>query len=117
VACLCVLAGCGDGGVAASPGAGQGASRERGERLLAAYHCGTCHRIPGVAAARSHLAADLSGYGQRSYIAGRWPNEPGTLARWIADPAALAPGTLMPAMGASPADARDMAAYLMALHE
>lgn len=89
-----------------------GLRAERGRQLLARYHCGTCHAIPGVAASQGRLAASLAHYGRRSYIAGRVANEPATLARWIADPASIVPGTLMPSMGVAPADARDMAAYL-----
>jgi cytochrome c1 len=37
------------------------------------------------------------------------------LQRWIAAPQSLVPGTLMPRMGASPEEARAMAAYLFAL--
>lgn len=85
---------------------------ERGRIMLARYHCGACHAIPGVAASRGELAASLQGYGRRSYIAGRVANEPGALARWIVAPASIAAGTLMPDMGVAPADARDMAAYL-----
>jgi cytochrome c2 len=85
---------------------------ERGRQLLERYHCGTCHSIPGVAASQGQLAASLGAYGRRSYIAGRVANEPAALARWIADPSSIVPGTLMPSMGVAPADARDMAAYL-----
>lgn len=83
-----------------------------GRELLARYHCGRCHVIPGVAGAQGQWAASLHSYGRRSYIAGRMANEPVALARWIADPAALVPGTLMPNMGVSPEDARAMALYL-----
>lgn len=68
--------------------------------------------MPRVPAARGTLAASLERYGRRSYIAGRVPNTPATLARWIADPQAVVPGTAMPDMGVSDADARDIAAYL-----
>jgi cytochrome c len=85
---------------------------ERGRRLLSQYHCGLCHVIPGVMAARGAVAQSLQGFGRRSYIAGQLPNRPDLLARWIADPRALVPDTLMPDMVASEADARDMAAYL-----
>ena len=34
------------------------------------------------------------------------------LVRWIIDPSAVVPGTLMPSMGVTPADARAIAAYL-----
>jgi cytochrome c2 len=87
----------------------------RGRQLLAQYQCGSCHAIPGVAAARGRVGPALAAFGLRSYIAGEWPNAPDTLARWLVEPQALVPGTAMPAMGVSPADARDMAAYLLAL--
>lgn len=84
----------------------------RGAELLARYHCGSCHSIPGVAAAQGQTAASLSAYGRRSYIAGRVANNAGALAQWIIDPASVVPGTLMPNMGVSADDARDMALYL-----
>jgi cytochrome c len=91
------------------------ADAERGRRLLAQYQCGTCHTIPGVEAARGQLAVTLESFGRRSYIAGRLPNRDETLARWIVDPPSLVPGTLMPNMGVSHGDARDIVAYLRGL--
>ena len=88
---------------------------ELGRRLAERYHCGACHVMPDVPAARGRMAVSLAGFGRRSYIAGRLPNEPRLLERWLVDPAALVPGTAMPAMGVSPADARAMAAYLRSL--
>lgn len=101
-------------GVVAACGAAaqQRADIERGRVLMERYHCGTCHTIPGVAAAQGRLAASLDGYGRRAYIAGRVANQPATLARWIADPASVVPGTLMPSMGVAADDARAMALYL-----
>jgi cytochrome c len=90
-------------------------SAERGRRLLAQYQCGSCHAIPDVPGARGRVGPTLDRFGLRSYIAGEIANRPDTLTRWIEEPAALVPGTLMPDMGASAADARDMAAYLSAL--
>ena len=86
-----------------------------GQRLLTQYQCGSCHAIPGVAAARGIQGPSLAAFGKRSYIAGRIPNRPEALVRWIMQPSALAPDTLMPSMGVSPGDARDMAAYLESL--
>jgi cytochrome c len=106
-ACGALMAGCGDSSTVADA-----TQIEHGRQLLARYHCGSCHAIPGVAASQGSFAASLNGYGKRSYIAGRVANEPAALTRWIVDPAAIVPGTLMPNMGVAPADARDMAAYL-----
>lgn len=91
---------------------GQDARVTHGQQLLARYHCGSCHMIPGVAASRGQVAASLAAFGRRSYIAGRVANTPAMLARWITEPASVVPGTLMPSMGVSADDARDMAAYL-----
>jgi cytochrome c len=91
------------------------AQRERGRLLLAQYQCGSCHTIPDVQAARGRTGPTLTAFGRRSYIAGQVPNGPEHLVRWIVAPAALVPGTTMPAMGVSPEDAHDMAAYLLAL--
>lgn len=86
-----------------------------GQRLLAQYQCGSCHLIPDVPAARSLTGPALDTFGRRSYIAGHIPNRPDALVAWIVDPPAMKPGTLMPAMGVSPDEARHMAAYLYAL--
>jgi cytochrome c1 len=87
----------------------------RGRELLVQYRCGTCHAIPGVPGAHGQVAQALTAWGLRSYIAGRLPNRPEVLARWIAAPDSLVPGTLMPRMGASAAEAQAMALYLSAL--
>lgn len=100
-------------------GCGAGADADtniaRGRLLIAQYQCGSCHTIPGVPASRGQVAPSLASFGQRSYIAGRLANNPETLARWIASPQTMVPGTVMPSMGTSAADARAMAAYLSSL--
>lgn len=96
-------------------GAAGDAGVERGQRLLAQYQCGSCHAIPEVPGSRGRVGPPLDRFGLRSYISGEIPNRPDTLARWIEAPAALLPGTSMPDMGVSEADARDMAAYLSSL--
>ena len=91
------------------------ADRDRGRTLMTHYQCGSCHATPGVPSAPAPVAPSLEGFGRRSYIAGRLPNDPATLQRWLQDPPALVPGTTMPRLGVTPADARDMAGYLLAL--
>lgn len=114
-ASLCAgLAACGPAAPQA-PNWGLSAEAQRGRLLLAHYQCGSCHAIPEVAAARSEVGPALGGFGRRSYIAGHVPNSVEALTRWIVDPAALAPGTAMPSMGVSAADARAMAVFLHAL--
>jgi cytochrome c len=92
-----------------------GGDAKLGKRLIEQYQCGSCHEIPGVAAATSSAGPPLLGFGKRSYIAGRIPNLPAALTQWLADPPAMKPGTMMPNLGVSEADARHMAAYLYTL--
>lgn len=106
---------CGLGEAGPAADAPPAAQVERGRVLLAQYQCGGCHAIPGVAGARGVAATSLAGFGRRSYVAGRLPNDAAHLAAWIAEPAAHVPHTTMPALGASAAEARDMAAYLLSL--
>lgn len=88
---------------------------ERGRELAQQYQCGSCHKIPGVNAANGTVAVTLESFGLRTYIAGRVPNNGENLTRWIINPAAVVPGTLMPSMGVTPGDARAIAAYLLQL--
>jgi cytochrome c len=89
--------------------------RAAGRAALLAHDCGVCHRIPGVRGARGLVGPPLAGFGQRIYIAGRFPNTEAMLVRWIVDPPALERSTAMPALGVSEEEARDMAAYLLGL--
>jgi cytochrome c2 len=89
-----------------------GADANRGRLALARHECGVCHVIPGVADAVGKVGPALDHYSRRPYVAGKFPNEPDTLVRWIIDAPAMAPQTAMPAMTVSEQEARDMAAYL-----
>jgi cytochrome c2 len=106
---LGVVLGCGAPVLAAND------SIERGRELLVQYRCGSCHNIPGVPASRGVVGPPLDAWGRRSYIAGRMPNRPELLVRWIVAPHALVPGTMMPSMGVSAAEAQAMTAYLFSL--
>jgi len=88
---------------------------DRGRAVLSALECGACHVIPGVPGAVGRTGPSLAAYARRSYVAGKFPNEPETLVRFILDPPALAPMTAMPAVAMSDQDARDIAAYLYEL--
>jgi cytochrome c len=88
---------------------------QRGRVLLARYQCGSCHAVPGIPGRSIGRGPALDGFGLRSYIAGRVPNSPATLQQWLQAPQSLVPETTMPALGVSPDDARDIAAYLLSL--
>lgn len=88
---------------------------ERGETRLAQLECGACHVIPGIPGAVGRVGPTLEAYASRSYVAGKFPNDPETLVRFMRDPPAMAPLTAMPSIEMTDQDARDMAAYLYEL--
>ena len=92
-----------------------GGEPEYGKRLVEQYQCGACHAIPGARAAAGNAGPPLDSFGKRSYIAGQFPNLADPLVAWLVDPASMKPGTMMPNLGLSEAEARHMAAYLYTL--
>ncbi len=102
-------AGCGgDRSAVAVPG-GNAAD---GPKLIVAYGCGSCHTIAGVEGADGKVGPPLAHFADRRYIAGQLPNTPENLVRWIMDPQAAEPGTVMPDLDVGEPQARDIAAYL-----
>jgi cytochrome c len=92
-----------------------GGNPDRGKSQIVAYGCGTCHSIPGVPGARGLVGPPLTKFAHRQFIAGQVPNTGDFLVRWISVPQAIEPGTAMPNLGVSEAQARDIAAYLYTL--
>jgi cytochrome c2 len=84
----------------------------RGRVLLQQYGCGYCHTIPGVDAAHGNVGPPLDDIGRRVYLAGSLPNTPEQMAQWIRFPQTYRPGTAMPGLNVSAADAQDMVAHL-----
>lgn len=114
-ACVAALTAC---GYARSEVRGQhidGADPARGAATIEAYGCGSCHSIPGVRGAQGMVGPPLEHWAQRRIIAGEIPNDPQHLITWLKVPQSVEPGTAMPNMGVSDAQARDMAAYLYTL--
>ena len=89
--------------------------RIAGRVAIQRFQCGACHVIPGIAGARGTVGPPLDAYGRRVYIAGKLPQDAALLARWIADAPSFAPGTAMPKIEMTQAQARDMVAYLYTL--
>lgn len=79
--------------------------------------CAACHTVPGISWPRGRTAGSLQGFGARPLIAGRLPNQPDVLIRFIVDAPSLAPDTGMPPMPLDMAEARDVAAYLYTLDD
>lgn len=87
----------------------------RGAALIEALGCGTCHVVPGIDGARGKVGPPLTRFARRQYIAGALVNTPGNLVRWITDPQGIEPGTAMPDLSVTEAQALDIVAFLYTL--
>jgi mono/diheme cytochrome c family protein len=85
-----------------------------GDVLLRQYACHSCHVIEGVVGPDIHVGPRLEDWPSRAMISGTLPNTPENLARFIRAPQEHQPGSLMPDLGVTEADARVMAAFLFA---
>ncbi|SSW67147.1 Cytochrome c oxidase subunit 2 [Achromobacter veterisilvae] len=90
------------------------ADAARGRRLVSAHGCIACHTMPGVRGPASNVGPPLDGLARRAYLGGTLPNSPANLVRWLLDPPAVNPRTAMPNTGLAPAEAADIAAFLLA---
>ena len=111
-----VLSGCGTPAETAPIARVPGGDPGRGATAIGKYGCGSCHTIPGIDGANANVGPPLSRMGTREYIAGKLRNSPANLEYWIRDPQQVWPGVDMPDLHVTPADARDIAAYLYTLH-
>ena len=86
-----------------------------GQQLFASKACVMCHRVQGTDAGAT-AGPDLTHLKSRRHIAaGALPNTAGDLARWIADPQQIKPGTTMPRVPLEAAELKDIVAYLETL--
>lgn len=111
---LALVAACREDPSPRPPGAAIGDVRN-GADAIEAYGCGSCHTVPGVADADSLVGPPLTSWGNRSFIAGTLANNHTNLVAWLRDPDSIRPGTAMPDLDVTVADAQDMAAYLLGL--
>ena len=112
---LALLAACAD--KREQPRALTGADARAGLATIERVGCAACHRIPGVDWPQGTVGGSLDGFADRSMIAGRFPNQPDILAVWIRNAPSMSATTGMPAMPITPAEARDVAAYLYTLKD
>ena len=84
-------------------------------KALIAQRCAACHIVPGVREAIGRVGPSLAGIARQQIIAGRFENKPETMVRWLLDPQAMQPGTVMPTTGLSRAQAKAIANYLYTL--
>ena len=94
-----------------------GGDPSHGQQVIRSYGCGSCHVIPGVDGAAGKVGPSLQGIGARTYLAGKLPNEPANMIKWIRQPQEVSPGTAMPELGVTEQDGKDIAAYLYTLQK
>lgn len=87
----------------------------RGRQLVTDKGCVACHAFPDVQWPRGGLGPSLENFARQGLIAGRLPNQPGVLVRFVRDAPAHLPGTAMPAIPMTDQEARDVTAYLLQL--
>jgi cytochrome c2 len=92
-----------------------GGDPDRGMSAIGRYGCGSCHTIPGIRGANALVGPPLTRIASRSYLAGEIQNTPANMVRWLQHPQHIEKGTVMPEMGVTESDARDIAAYLYML--
>jgi cytochrome c oxidase subunit II len=92
------------------------ADLKAGEAVFAGSACSLCHTIRGTMAG-GRLGPDLTHLaGRRTIAAGTLPNTRGYLAGWIANPQALKPGTVMPAVPLKSTELQVLITYLQSLN-
>jgi cytochrome c2 len=94
-----------------------GGNAAAGRDAIRKYGCYACHTIHALDGAHGLVGPPLDGIGRREYIAGELPNTAANLMRWIQHPRSVEPHTVMPEMGVSEQDSRDIAAYLYTLRD
>jgi cytochrome c len=94
-----------------------GGTPAHGKELIRTYGCVSCHTIPGIDGARGQVGPSLAGIASRTYLAGKLPNQPANMIKWIRLPQEVSPGTAMPELGVTEQDGKDIAAYLYTLKQ
>lgn len=93
-----------------------GGDPDRGVAAIGRYGCTACHIIPGVqGAADATVGPSLDHIASRANLGGELKNTPDNMIRWIQRPQEAKKDTLMPEMGVTDQDARDIAAHLYML--
>jgi cytochrome c oxidase subunit 2 len=88
----------------------------QGQRIFETTACINCHTVAGTSA-NGRFGPDLTHLMSRDTIAaGAAPNTRENLRLWIQNPAAIKPGSLMPAMQLNDQELDTLTAYLETLH-
>lgn len=86
---------------------------ERGRIAIERVGCAACHEIPGIGWPKGRTGPSLASFDDVGVIAGALPNTPANLAAFVRNAPEAKPGSTMPPMPLTPAESRDVAAYLL----
>jgi len=92
-----------------------GGAPAKGKEAIVRYGCTSCHNIPGVEGPRGMVGPPLDHMASRAFIGGKIQNTPPNMIAWLQDPQAMDPNNAMPNLGVTPAEAKDIAAFLYTL--
>jgi cytochrome c1 len=84
-----------------------------GRDLFSSKTCNNCHTVAGISTGT--VGPELTHVGGHAQIAGTLPMSKENLVKWIKDPPGQKPGTTMPNLGISDADASALADWLLQL--
>ena len=110
LAAIGLLAGCHDRTPAQAADIGR-----VGAMIIARQACGSCHVIPGIEGADGQVGPPRTHFASRQTVAGKLPNTPDELVRFLRSPKAIMPGGAMPDLNLTNVEAREVAAYLYRL--
>ena len=105
-------------GASAAAGGGRGVEAATvpggpGRDLFTSKTCNNCHTVAGVSTGT--VGPELTHVGSHAQIAGTVPMSKENLVKWITNPPGVKPGTTMPNLGISEADAAALADWLLQL--
>jgi cytochrome c len=92
-----------------------GGNADHGKELIAKYGCAACHVIPKIEGPKGMVGPPLDHIASRQIIGGKLQNTPENMMAWLQNPQMVDPNNSMPNLGVTPADARDITAYLESL--
>jgi putative membrane protein len=92
-----------------------GGDVQRGKVAIVRYGCQSCHTIPKIEGANATVGPPLDRVAVRQYLGGHLSNTPDNMVRWIQHPQLVDPKNVMPELGVTDQDARDIAAFLYTL--
>jgi cytochrome c2 len=88
---------------------------DHGKQLIDKYGCAACHVIPQIEGPKGMVGPPLEHIASRQIIGGKLTNTPQNMMAWLQNPQMIDPNNSMPNLGVTPADARDITAFLETL--